>query len=86
LDESGIKQIQAELAEKIRQNVGSSKTLTPAVLLLMHFSDVGLLHFNPEKLMGQLVAKGQSRLAEEWAKFLGHSFQVTIPHFSCVCW
>ena len=72
----GTKQIQTELARSIQPFVSSSKTLTPAVLLLMHFRDVGLLHFNPQKLMGQLVAKGQARLAEEWAQDLGHAFQV----------
>ena len=72
----GTKQIQTELARSIQPYVSSSKTLTPAVLLLMHFRAVGLLHFDPQKLMGQLVAKGQARLAEEWAPDLGHAFQV----------
>ena len=76
MSDSGVREIQADLAESIKAFVRSSKTLTPAVLLLMHFSDVGLNHFSPDKLMGQLISMGQSRLAEEWARCLGHSFQV----------
>ena len=76
MDHSGVRETQAELAESIKQYTGSTKTLTPAVLLLMHFSNTALVHFSPEKMMGRLVAQGQSRLAEEWAKSLGHSFQV----------
>ena len=76
IDHLGVREVQAELAESIKQYTGSTKTLTPAVLLLMHFSDTALAHFSPENMMGQLVAQGQSRLAGEWAKLLGHSFQV----------
>ena len=76
MDPSGVREIQAKLAESIRPFIGSTKTLTPAVLLLMQFSDTAAVHFSAEKLMGRLVAQGQSRLAEEWAKSLGHSFQV----------
>ncbi len=71
-----MKRIRIELASSIQPFVSSSKTLTPAVLLLMHFRDVGLPHLNPQKLMGQLVAKGQACLAEECAQDLGHAFQV----------
>ena len=76
MSKSQVREIQAELAESMKALVRSTKTLTPAVLLLMHFSEVGMSHFSPDKLMGQLVGQGQSRLAEEWAKSLGHSFQV----------
>ena len=68
MDPSGVREIQAKLAESIRPFIGSTKTLTPAVLLLMQFSDTAAVHFSAEKLMGRLVAQGQSRLAEEWAK------------------
>lgn len=78
IDHSGVRETQADLAESIRPFIGSTKTLTPAVLLLMQFSDTAAVHFSAEKLMGQLVAQGQSRLAEEWAKSLGHSFQVLL--------
>ena len=80
-----IEQLQAELANSIRPFSLSSKTLTPAVLLLMHFRDVGLTHFCPDKLMGQLVAKGQSRLAEEWAGLIGYEWQVGTDGAQAAC-
>lgn len=89
MDHSGVREIQAQLAESIKQYIGSTKTLTPAVLLLMHFSDTALAHFSPENMMGRLVAQGQSRLAEEWAQSLGHSFQVLLfsgLHLASLSW
>ena len=80
-----IDQLQAELADSIKPFILSSKTLTPAVLLLMHFMDIGLTHFCPDKLMGQLVAKGQSRLAEEWAGLIGYEWQVGTDGAQAAC-
>ena len=80
-----IEQLQAELADSIRPFILSSKTLTPAVLLLMHFSGIGLTHFHPDKLMGQLVAKGQPRLAEEWAGLIGYEWQVQTGSAQSAC-
>lgn len=80
VDGAGMIRVRTGLAKSVRQFISSSKTLVPAVLLLMHFKDVGVEHFSPDKLMGQLVAKGQSRLAEEWAQLLGYEFQVGWAH------
>ena len=80
-----IEQLQAEIADSIRPFISSSKTLTPAVLLLMHFRGIGLTHFSPDRLMGQLVAKGQSWLAEEWAGLIGYEWQVQTDGAQAAC-
>ena len=78
-----IDQLQADLADSIRPFILSSKTLTPAVILLMQFRDIGLTHLFP--VMGQLVAKGQSRLSEEWAGLIGYEWQVGTDGAQAAC-
>ena len=63
-------------AERIRELLSIPKTRSPAVVLLLQFSNLAAQHFDREAILGQLAAAGQLALAIRWATELGPSFQV----------
>ena len=67
---------EAALARRIAALLGSSKTMAPAVGLLLHFQELAALACDREAVLGELAAAGQLGLAMCWADQLGPSFQV----------
>ena len=67
---------EAALARRIAGLLGSSKTMSPAVGLLLHFRELAAQACDRQAVLGELAAAGQLGLAMCWADQLGPTFQV----------
>jgi hypothetical protein len=67
------------LARRIAGLLGSSKTMSPAVGLLLHFRELAAQACDRQAVLGELAAAGQLGLAMCWADQLGPTFQVLGP-------
>ncbi len=70
---------EAALARRIAGLLGSSKTMSPAVGLLLHFRELAAQACDRQAVLGELAAAGQLGLAMCWADQLGPTFQVLGP-------
>ncbi len=79
---ASFEEFERELARRILGLLGSTKTVSPAIITAMQFRSLASRHLQSEEVIEKLVDAGQIPLSIDWAQCCGHQVKVPLHAFS----